>query len=107
MKVDMAKKILAFLNLNISYKTFLVLLVIATSIILFPMIYIARWDVPSADDYSFSSGIHRVIMNNGSLLEIIKANLDVVKSAYHNWSGLFSSYAMTMFMPALYGSQNY
>ena len=107
MDMKLLRKTHNFFSSIISYKVFLILLIIAVSIMLFPMYYISNWDVPSADDYTYTSEIHHVVMNGGSLLEIIKADIDVVVYAYHNWSGLFGTYALTMFNPIIYGSQNY
>ena len=94
-------------NKVISYRTILILLIIAFSCLLFPMLLIAKYDIPAADDYSFGTPVHDVIKNGGSFSQLIEAAVSRVQEAYYSTQGTISAVFLFSIQPAVFGDQYY
>ena len=101
------KQIFISLNRTISYKILLILLSIFLCLLLFPMLYIAKWDVPSVDDYSYGAEVHRAVLAHKSFFEILQIIIEQTKNVYYQWQGSVSAVLLFNLMPASFGSQYY
>ena len=94
-------------NYTLSYKILLVLLIIIYGLLLFPLLYVGKWNVPCADDYSFGYRVHDTIMNNGTIKDIIQGAAESVKDAYYASQGSAAAVFLFALMPASFGDQYY
>ena len=85
---------------------FSVLLVILL-LLLIPMFAIARYDVPAADDFSFSCETHAAIVSRGSVTDILSGAVEKAVKVYYTWQGSFSAIFLMALQPAIWGLPYY
>ena len=101
------KKLNSLFNITISYKTIWILLVCILALLLFPMLYISKFNIPSADDYSYGLLAHNIVENGGTIADVFKTMIDQFRYFYENWQGTFSCVFLALFQPAAFGEQYY
>ncbi|MFQ9901754.1 MAG: DUF6056 family protein [Ruthenibacterium sp.] len=69
----------------------------AVVLMLVPMLLVARYNVPCADDYHFGAPTHAAWQATHSLAAVVKAAGEKVAERYANWQGTYSA----MFLMAL------
>ena len=74
---------------------------------LVPIIFISPYVFPRADDYSFGYKAHIALEQTGSLMEMLKAVFDMIKTAYFGWQGTYSSIFMMSIQPAVFDEKLY
>ena len=52
---------------------------------LVPLLYLARYDVPCADDYIYGTPAHLALVHGGDLADAISAAWKHTVSVYQNW----------------------
>lgn len=87
------------------YYEFLVAAIVIISIL--PVLYISRYDHPSADDYGYSMAIHYALQDGAGPLEIIKTAFDNSAFYMQHWQGLYSSAFILSLQPGVFGEQYY
>ncbi len=101
------KKLNSLFNKTISYKTIWILLVCILALLLFPMLYISKFNIPSADDYSYGLLAHNIVENGGTIADVFKTMIDQFRYFYENWQGTFSCVFLALLQPAAFGEQYY
>lgn len=74
---------------------------------LIPIVAISPYIFPRADDYSFGYKAHLALEQTGSLIEVLKAVFDMIKTAYFGWQGTYSSIFMMSIQPAVFDEKLY
>lgn len=74
---------------------------------LIPMLALARYDVPSADDYSFGAQTHQVWLQTGSLAAVLRMSAARIKALYLGWQGSFAAMFLMTLQPAVFGEEFY
>ena len=92
---------------SLSYKLILILLVIGICALLFPMLLIGKYNIPSADDFSFGVNTHRAVVNGEPLPAILKIAWDQMRSSYYATQGTFSAVFLFTLQPAVFGEDYY
>ena len=92
---------------TISYKIILIFLIIVFCILLFPMLYTAKWNIPAADDFRNAKYVHDVVMNGGNFFDIIRAAFDYTKYYYFNWQGTSSAIFLEALQPIAFDEKYY
>lgn len=72
-----------------------------------PVIAISPYIFPRADDYSFGYKAHLALEQTGSWTEVLKAVIDMIKTAYFGWQGTYSSIFMMAIQPAVFDEKLY
>ncbi len=85
---------------------FFVLLALLAAVLL-PMLVIAAYDVPCADDFSYGSSTHRVWVETHSLPAVLSKAAWVVDNYYHGWQGTFSATFLFSLQPAVFSARLY
>ena len=91
----------------VSYRCILILLLTALVILLIPMLMIAQYDVPAADDFSFSCETHAAVRDGGSLLILLAGAAKKTRMVYDTWQGSFAAVFLMAFQPAIWGLSRY
>lgn len=91
----------------VSYRCILILLLVVLVILLIPMLAIARYDVPAADDFSFSCETHAAVRDGGSILSLLSGAAEKTRKVYDTWQGSFSAVFLMAFQPAIWGLSFY
>ena len=76
-------------------------------LLMIPIFAIARYDVPAADDFSFSCETHAAIVSGGSLTDILSGAVEKAVKVYYTWQGTFSAIFLMAFQPAIWGLPYY
>ena len=76
-------------------------------LLLIPMFAIARYDVPAADDFSFSCETHAAIVSGGSVTDILSGAAEKALKVYYTWQGSFSAIFLMALQPAIWGLPYY
>lgn len=79
----------------------------ALALILLPILWIAQYNYPSADDWSLALNTHRVVREGGNLFDVLKAALESVRSNYFAWEGRYSSVFFASLQPGIWGEKYY
>lgn len=82
-------------------------MMIFLAVSLLPIILLAFYNYPCADDFSASDSVRLAWVNTGSLLEVIKAAWENVMFNYREWSGVFMSVFWTSLQFGIFGEQFY
>ena len=84
-----------------------VLAVLALIALLVPMLKIAEYDVPSADDFSFSCETYRALQTGEGLLGALRGAAEKAGKVYTSWQGTFAAIVLMAFQPGIFGLAAY
>lgn len=96
-----------FKSAKLSEKSTFIILLTGVVVLLVPMLAIARYNVPCADDYSFGWQPHLAWEESHSLLEVLDKGVQKVKSYYYGWQGTYSAVFAFALQPAIFGEEWY
>lgn len=88
-------------------KIFGIIMILLETISILPLLTIAHYNHPSADDYGYGILTAHSWLDTGSLLETLKAALITVKETYLNWQGSFSGIFVMTLQPSIFGENWY
>ena len=92
---------------RIDFKVIFVMALVVLAVLYTPMLWIARYDVPAADDFSFSCETHRAIEEGRGLPGAIAGAVEKAGMVYDTWQGTFSAIFMMAFQPGIWGLRTY
>lgn len=92
---------------RITYKALFCVLLAAFILSLVPMLLVARYNVPCADDYSYGVSAHSAYLETGSVLAAVKAAAQRTANIYEIWQGSFSAVFLMALQPAVFGEELY
>lgn len=72
-----------------------------------PLLALARYSHPSADDYYYASQTYRVWTETHSVLKVLKAAADTSMNFYASWQGLYASAFIQALEPGIFGESCY
>lgn len=94
-------------EIEIKNKTLLILLIVAAIMLLLPVLIIAKYNHPCADDFTYGYYTHAFWSTTGSISETFKWAFHTVKSTYDTWQGTFSSAFFMSLSPVVFGEDLY
>lgn len=74
---------------------------------LIPLLWIAWYNYPSADDYSIGSQCHQVWLNSHSVLQVLWTGIVKAADDWKNWMGYFTSNFLMAVPPSTFGERFY
>lgn len=72
-----------------------------------PLLYIGKYNYPSADDWSYGEYTVKVIRNGEGFFALIREALRTAKNAYLIWDGRFGSNFFLALQPGIFGESHY
>ena len=84
-----------------------ILIVAGFVLSLIPVLYISRYAHPLFDDYSYSAGVRKAIVEHGGISQLLHSIIDIVRSTYKNWQGTFSAVFLFSLQPAAFNPSLY
>ena len=72
-----------------------------------PLLYLARYDVPCADDYIYGTPAHLTLVHGGDLGDAIAAALKHTASVYQTWQGSYAAVFLMCLQPAVFSESFY
>ena len=88
-------------------KIFGMFLLLVEIISILPLLMIALYNHPSADDYYYGILTAHAWIDTGSFLETLKAAFRTVQETYVNWQGTFSGIFLMSLQPSVFGESWY
>ena len=92
---------------SISYQILLILFLIGIAASILPLLAISRYNVPAADDYSFSCETYHAVQQGEGISGVIKGAAEKTKNVYFSWQGTFSAIFFMALQPAIWGFEHY
>ncbi|SEK88745.1 hypothetical protein SAMN04487770_1045 [Butyrivibrio sp. ob235] len=89
------------------YKFKCCLLTVITLALIVPVIYIARYAFPWADDFTYGALPHRAFVHTGSVLKAIGAAFEDTFDTYFGWQGTYISCFLMELQPAVFKTEFY
>lgn len=72
---------------------------------LLPLLYIGRYNVMAADDFSMCKEMHHVVTEGGGIGGVFAYALSYVVKSYRTWIGCYSVSFLDVFNPGVFGEQ--
>ena len=72
---------------------------------LLPLLYIGRYNVMAADDFSMCKEMHHVVTEGGGIGGVFAYALSYVVKSYQTWIGCYSVSFLDVFNPGVFGEQ--
>ena len=94
-------------NTKITYRVCALALAAVLLALVVPLLAVARYDVPCADDFSFGARAHLAYESTHSLLAAVSAAAEEASTAYGTWQGSFSAIFLMAIPPMGFGEQAY
>lgn len=91
----------------ITPKTLAILLTIGYIVSLIPLLWIARFNYPSADDYTNGSRCYHVWQESHSLLKVLAEAMSRTGDEWMTWRGCFTSSFLSALPPNIFGEKMY
>ena len=90
---------------RVNEKTICILLLAGLAAVLIPMLVIAGYNVPCADDFSYGGLTHSAWEQSHSLLAVLAKAAQTVNLNYFGWQGTYSAVFAFSLQPAVFGEQ--
>ena len=74
---------------------------------LLPVIYLSFFNYATGDDLGYGASLHRVLMKDGSIADMVSAVVRNVKNSYFSFQGTWSSIALFSVEPSVWGERFY
>lgn len=94
-----------FRNL-ISEKKLAIISIFLLCVSVMPLLILGKFNVMSADDYSYGIGVHDTWAATGSLLQAIRSAVSHTKEFYYGWQGTYTSCFLMSMCPMHFGIKN-
>ncbi len=94
-------------KLQLPEKAVALLVVAAVALMLVPMLVVARYNVPCADDYHYGASTYHTWQATHSLAAVLRAAGEKVAERYANWQGTYSAIFLMALQPAVFGNGFY
>ncbi len=72
-----------------------------------PLLLLARYARPIADDYGYGGPVYYALKNNGTIMDVLRAIVENIRYTYLNWQGTFTSVLFFSVQPAVFGESYY
>lgn len=92
---------------RVKEKIIFILLLVGIVALLIPMLAIANYNVPCADDYSYGQLTHLTWKQSHSFLNVLNKSVEQVSQTYFNWQGSYSAVFAFSLQPAVFGEEWY
>ena len=82
-----------------------IICIIACLIVIVPLLMLAKYNYPSADDWSFGAATHQVIENGGNFGDVISEAFDVVMIWRENGEPRYANAFLVALQPGIWGER--
>ena len=75
--------------------------------VLFPLLLVAGYNYPSADDWSYGRDAYKAIAGGGGFIDVLRCSFQVMARHYMEWEGRFSNSFLASLQPGIWGEEYY
>lgn len=76
-------------------------------VLMFPPLWMSKYNHMCADDYGYGARVHRAWLETGSVTEVVNAAAGIAIDYYDWWQGTFSSLFLMALQPGVFGEKYY
>lgn len=84
-----------------------VTLILTLLAVVSPLLMIAKYNYPSADDWSYGAAGYDALKNGEGIIGVLRSSLETVKYNYIHWEGRFSNTFLASLQPGIWGEKYY
>ena len=92
---------------KITWKNVYLVLCLGYGMLMFPLLWISKYNHMCADDYGYGLEPHLAWMETGNIWAVLKAAVQVVIDYYEWWQGTYSSIFLMALQPGVFGEKYY
>lgn len=81
--------------------------VLSLIIVIFPLLLVAKYDYPSADDWSYGAKAYKTLKAGGGFIQVLQAAFQSAKEAYFGWDGRFANDFLDSLQLGIWGEEYY
>ncbi|MDR2045239.1 MAG: hypothetical protein LBQ15_12955, partial [Clostridium sp.] len=72
-----------------------------------PLLLVARYNFPCADDFTYSADVRLALLSGGSAWDILRAAAREAADTWHTWQGTYSTTFFAALQPGVWGESFY
>jgi hypothetical protein len=84
-----------------------IIFVLALIVVITPILMLAKYDYPSADDWSYGVYGYQALKNGGNVLTVLKMSFKMAYDSYFSWEGRFVNSFLASLQPGIFGEKYY
>lgn len=92
---------------KIIWKKVYILLCVGYCLLMFPLLWISKYNHMCADDYGYGLQPHLVWLETGNVFSVLREAVQVAMDYYEWWQGTYSSIFLMALQPGIFGEQYY
>lgn len=81
--------------------------ILSLIIVIFPLLFIAKYDYPSADDWDYGVTAYKALKSGGGIFHVLLAAFQRTSEAYLGWDGRFANGFLDSLQPGIWGERYY
>ncbi len=85
----------------------IILIVIVSLALLIPILIVSKYNVPSADDYSYGYLTYQTWNNTHNIFSLLNAVVETIVTYYFTWQGTFAAIFLFALQPSIFGLNCY
>lgn len=90
----------SFVSIHIAY-------VLALAAVIFPLLLVAGYNFPSADDWSYGKNAYRALQEGGGFWDVLRCAFENMIRNYREWEGRFCNSFLASLQPGIWGEKYY
>ncbi len=80
---------------------------IALILVLLPLLMVAKYNLPSADDWSYGAEAYQAVQAGAGIGDVLRISVRTVVKNYKNWEGRFMNAFLATLQPGIWGESCY
>lgn len=81
--------------------------VLALCVVVFPLLVLAQYNFPSADDWSYGRAAYQTLLQGGNFFDVLRSVFENTITYYMEWEGRFGNAFLASLQPGIWGEQYY
>ena len=79
--------------------------VLALCVVVFPLLVLAQYNFPSADDWSYGKAAYQTLLQGGNFFDVLGSVFENTITYYMKWEGRFSNSFLASLQPGIWQRQ--
>lgn len=92
---------------KISLASINIVYVLALIAVVFPLLLVAGYNFPSADDWSYGKAGYKALAEGGGFFDVLRCAFENMARHYMEWEGRFSNSFLASLQPGIWGEEYY
>lgn len=84
-----------------------VIYLLALLLVLLPLLMVSKYNMPSADDWSYGSDAYKAIRSGAGIGTVLRISVETAAKSYRTWEGRFMNSFLASLQPGIWGEGYY